>query len=61
MEKLSIEQCVKAIDVYYENGRSNKNAFRTLRDFFGPHNRPTESAIGKNFEEIPRSWVCGRC
>ena len=26
---------------------SNKSAFRSLRNFFGPHDRPTESAIGK--------------
>lgn len=47
MERLTIEQRVKVIEAYYENGRSNKNAFRALRDFFGQHNRPTESAIGK--------------
>lgn len=47
MERLSIEERVKVIEAYYENGRSNKSAFRALRDFFGPHNRPTESAIGK--------------
>ena len=47
MERLTIEQRVKVIEAYYENGRSNRNAFRALRDFFGQHNRPTESAIGK--------------
>lgn len=47
MERLTIEQRVKVIEAYYENGRSNKNAFRALRDYFGQHNRPTESSIAK--------------
>ena len=46
MQRLTIEQRVKVVEAYYENGRSNKNAFRALREFFGQHNRPTESAIG---------------
>lgn len=47
MANLSINQRLKVVEAYYENGRSNKSAFRALREFFGPHNRPTESAIGK--------------
>ena len=47
MPKLTIEQRVKVVEAYYENRPSNKNAFRALREFFGQHNRPTESAIGE--------------
>ena len=47
MQRLTIEQRVKVVEAYYENGRSNENTFRALREFFGQHNRPTESAIGK--------------
>ena len=45
MQRLTIEQRVKIVEAYYENGRSNKNAFCTLCEFFGQHNRPSE--IGK--------------
>ena len=54
MERLTIQQRVKVIEAYYENGRSNKKTFRALRSVFGHHKRPTESAIGKivkKFEE----------
>ena len=47
VQRLTIEQRVKVVEAYYENGRSNKNEFRALRELFGQHNRPTESAIGK--------------
>ena len=47
MQRLTIEQRGKVVEAYYKNGRSNKNAFRALHEFFGQHNRPTESAIGK--------------
>lgn len=45
MDTLSVEQRVKIVQAYYENGRSKKNAFRKLRDFFGRHDRPTERTI----------------
>ena len=49
MQKLTIEQCVKVVEAYYvqTNGRSHKNTFCALCEFFGQRNRPIESAIGK--------------
>lgn len=47
MDRLSVAQRVQVVKAYYENGHSNKSAFRALRTVFGPHNRPSESAIGK--------------
>ena len=40
-------QRVKVIQAYYENGRSNQNAYGALRDFFGQFNRPNVRTIGK--------------
>lgn len=47
MERLTIQQRVKVIEAYFENGRSNKQAFRALRSVFSQHKRPTEGAIAK--------------
>ncbi|XP_050301230.1 uncharacterized protein LOC126739527 [Anthonomus grandis grandis] len=45
MEQYTTEQRVKIIQAYYENGRSRKNTFRGLREFFGAQNRPCEKTI----------------
>lgn len=55
MGRLTIEQRVKVIEAYYENGRSNRNALRALRDIFGQHNRPTESAIAKIVQKFKQT------
>lgn len=57
MKKLMTEQSVKITEAYYENERSNKSAFLTLRDFFGLPSRPTETAIGKIVKKFQES-VC---
>ena len=54
MERYTVEQRIQIIELFYENGRSNKNVFRKLRDFYPRHNRPTEATIGnivKKFRE----------
>ena len=39
------------IDIsYYENGRSVKSVYRTLRPIYGVHNRPTERTIRQTRE-----------
>ena len=47
MERYTIEQRVKVIQAYYENGRSNQNAYRAIRDFFGQFYRKNVRTIGK--------------
>ena len=47
MGRCTIEQRVKIVGAFYENGRSNQNAFRALRDLFGQYNRPNVYAIGR--------------
>ena len=39
MERYIIEQRLKVIQAYYENERSNQNAYRAHRDFFAQFNR----------------------
>ena len=59
MERYTIEQRVKVIQAYYENGRSNQNAYRALRDFFGQFNRPNERTIEKIMQKFEHSWSVG--
>lgn len=47
LKNITIKQRIKVMEAYYENWFSNRNAFRTLRDFYGKHNSLTEIAIGK--------------
>uniref|UniRef100_A0A2H1WA51 SFRICE_021049 n=1 Tax=Spodoptera frugiperda TaxID=7108 RepID=A0A2H1WA51_SPOFR len=45
MNSISLKNCIKIIQIHYENGRSVKVTFRKIRDIFGQHNRPSEIAI----------------
>ena len=50
-----MEQRVKVIQAYYENGRSNQNAYRALRDFFGQFDRPNVRTIAKIVEQFEQT------
>ena len=50
---------VKIVGVFYENGRSNQIAFRVLRDFFGQHNRPNVSTIGRIVPKFQQTGSVG--
>ncbi|CAK1588653.1 unnamed protein product [Parnassius mnemosyne] len=45
MNSISLENRIKIIKIHYENGGSVKVTFRKIRDIFGQHNRPSETAI----------------
>ena len=45
MERLTPQQCLQIVQLYYENGRSVKSVYRALRPIYGLHNRPTERTI----------------
>lgn len=47
MSTYSTEQRVQIVELFYENGRSVKNVYRKLRQFYGRHNRPSESTINQ--------------
>jgi hypothetical protein len=54
MASYTIQQRVQIVELFYENKRSVKSVYRKLREFYGLHNRPTESTIGrivKKFQE----------
>ena len=42
MERLTSQQRLQIVQLYYENGRSVKSVYRALRPIYGVHNRPTE-------------------
>ncbi|CAH0550852.1 unnamed protein product [Brassicogethes aeneus] len=45
MPSISIENRIKNIETYNENGRCVKTTYRKIRDMFGRHGRPSENAI----------------
>ena len=45
MERLTPQQRLQIVQLYYENGRSVKSIYRALRPIYGVHNRPTERTI----------------
>lgn len=47
MERLTFEQRLQIVQLYYQNQRSVKKVFRALRATIGQHHRPSERAIGK--------------
>ena len=59
MERYIIEQRVKIVGPFYENGRSNQNTFRAIGDFFGQHNRPKVSTIERIVRKFQRTGSVG--
>ena len=45
MERLTPQQRLQIVQLYYENGRSVKSVYRALRPVYAVHNRPTECTI----------------
>ena len=45
MERLTPQQRLQIVQLYYKNGRSVKSVYRALRPIYGVHNRPTERTI----------------
>ncbi|QQP37612.1 Putative DD41D transposase, partial [Caligus rogercresseyi] len=45
MERLTNEQRLQIVEIYYQNSCSVKNVHRLLRPYYGRHNRPCESTI----------------
>ncbi|KAK4877722.1 hypothetical protein RN001_010228 [Aquatica leii] len=47
MASYTIQQRVQIVGLFYENQRFVKSVFRKLREFYGVHNRPSESTIDR--------------
>ena len=45
MERLTPQQRLQIVQLYFENGRSVKSVSRALRPIYGVHNCPTERTI----------------
>ena len=52
VEKLTPEQRLQIVQLYYENSRSVKNVFRAIRSTYGQHNRPTKRTIRKTITHL---------
>ena len=55
-DRLTPQQRLQIVQLYYENQRSVKNVFRALRPFYGRHNRPTEPTIRNTIAEIENKF-----
>ena len=45
VQRLTPEQRLQIVQLYYENSYSARNVFRALRSTYSQHNRPTERTI----------------
>ena len=45
MSFISIENRIKIVEIYYENGRCVENTFHKIPNIFGRYDRPSEHAI----------------
>ena len=52
MERLTPQQRLQLLQLYYENGRSEKSVYRALRPIYGVHNGPTERTIRHNIGKL---------
>ena len=59
MNRYTVEQRIKVVQTYYENGRSTRNAFRALREYFGQHNRPNEATISRLIMKFEQTGSVG--
>ena len=57
MERLTPQQRLQIVQLYYENQRSVKNVFRALRGDYGRHNRPTEPTIRNTITKIETQFT----
>lgn len=56
MQRLTPEQRLQIVQLYYENSRSVKNVFRAIRPIYGPHNRPTERTIRHTINKLETQY-----
>jgi len=55
MEQYTIQQRIYIVQTYYENGRTLKDTFRKIRDYFGVSNRPHENIIHNLIQKFESS------
>lgn len=52
MNRLTSEQRLQIVEIYFQNQCSVRNVFRALRPFYGVHNRPTERTIRETINKF---------
>ena len=57
MERLTPQQRLQIVQLYYENGRSVKSVYRALKPIYGVHNRPTERTIRHTIGKLENNLI----
>ena len=57
MTRLTHEQRLQIVEIYFQNQCSVKNVFRTLRSSYGVHNRPTEHTVRETINKLRFSFT----
>ena len=57
MERLTPQQRLQIVQLYYENGRSVKSVYRAPRPIYGVHNRPTERTIRHTMSKLENNLI----
>ena len=57
MERLIPQQRLQIVQLYYENQRSVRDAFRAIRGTYGAHNRPTETTIANTIRKFVSQFI----
>jgi len=52
MKRLTPEQRLQIVQIYYEKHGSARETYRALRQFYGRHNRPSEKLIRLTVEHF---------
>lgn len=52
MERITPEQRLQIVQIYYQNQCSVRQTYRALREFYGAHNRPTERCIRRIIDKF---------
>ena len=57
MERLTPQQRLQIVQLYYKNVSSVKSVYRALRPIYGVHNRPTERTIRHTIGKLENNLI----
>ena len=55
--RLTPKQRFQIVDIYFQNRSSLRETYRTLRSFYGRHNRPSEQVIRSVMNEFRTNYL----
>lgn len=56
MGKYTLQQRLQIVEIYFKNHCSVRATYRALREFYGQHNRPSESAIQRLIAKFRKTY-----